>query len=296
MSCPRCPMLILALILALALVACSKAERAGAASAPAAKGSVPAGVRIVLEDAAVNVDGWLKMQRTAQLGCFLAQQGRKPETVADTELVTWEQAQRLFTFREERIYTKDAFLLDETRQFGDIDPKTCRWVEQPPRRKLLIARGCTATEVDFHARTINERPVGTPECLAARAGAGMGRRPEDFIDSDGERRVVAGQPCRMQTSFEAGSRACVLEAMPVHPLADDRVVVAHEADPETVENARKARAQPAPRDLDVVLAAGLQLPHGLQGQASVVEVGQPIPPERFAIPAEAREFERQGTK
>lgn len=273
----------LVMTLAIALLACSKADGAAGGAA------LPAGVHIVMEDGPVNVAAWLAMQRKAQLGCFLAK-GRRPETVPDKELLSWEQAQRAFTSRVERWYAPDAYVRDETTPAIELDTASCRWQEKP-RRKVVIARGCKATEIDFRSKAIRERVVGTPECIA-QGDASLARKAADFLDKDGERRTVAGQPCRLQTGYVAGTRACVLEEMPIHPLADDRISIAWEPDPAMVESARKARQEPPSRELTGALGAGLQLPSGRQGQATLVEVGKPIPAQRLAIPAEAREFQR----
>lgn len=285
-----CLRLSLHLSIATLVLAALGGSMTAAAAAPSNGGKT---VRIVIDEGPVNVEGWLQFQRTLQFGCFRGQ-GIDPAAVPEKDLMTWDQAVRAFAARREFLYTPDAFLRDERGTTVDLDTKTCRWAEKP-KRKVFIARDCKGTEIDFQTRAIRERPVSTPECLA-RAGAGAPRNPDNALPRDGETRTVAGQTCRVAARFAAKARACVLETMPIHPLADDRVVIAWEAEPDAVESARKARAAPPSREAPAVLGAALQLPFGRQGEASVVEVGKPIPAERFVIPPEAKDFARKGNE
>lgn len=280
-----------AMATAMLLAACSKSGDAGAAGAgqkaPAA-GSAGT-VHIVFEYRPVNLTRWIAWQQGIQLTCL---QGRRVRGLAaDAPLLTWEQALAANTFKTELLATPDAALTDVRVGRGEIDSDSCRWVEKPASRTLTIAQGCQATVVDFDARTRSQSELGTPECLAKKFPAMPPRKRVDWINDQGERRVVAGQPCRMNDSAAEGTRGCVLEAMPIHPLLESPVTVLWEPHAKEVERAKLGRASlPMKEGSTVVGAGGAPLPEGLEGQASLIEVGKPVAAERFALPAEARSF------
>ncbi|MCX8003917.1 MAG: hypothetical protein N2688_03010 [Burkholderiaceae bacterium] len=305
----------------LALGGCSRSGEAASAvnAAPAAK-PMPSSVRIVREYAVHNAG--------PQLAFHHEQQKKKcQETLRilgkpySTRLLTWDEQVELTAVREELLVTPTHRRLERIQKAEfDLSDRCEITLKRPGKRTVTIQQGCRWITVDYQSRTISEGDDGcalerfvqahpdvareVAESMGRALGVGPGQGGNVMVKE--ERRTVNGHACVIESVHitspitEAARafnevaaiapRHCLLEALRGHPAWKDAWVLI-EPHPEEVEDAKRARAAIGPDGYLAPEHAGKH--QGVEGRATVIEIGRAFAANAFDVPADARGFKRQ---